>query len=92
MPPQRVDEHGADTVQAGGQLFGDLFEELHDVARCKTGQQRCKEAAGDAGGAACGKVGEIGAVHGQHTAGKATAKPGRSAMDMAMKPARMGSI
>ena len=41
------------------------------LARCKTGQQRCKEAAGDAGGAACGKVGEVGAVHGQHTAGKA---------------------
>ena len=67
---QRVDEHRPNTVQAGGQLFGDLFEELHNVARCKTGQQRCKEAAGDAGGAACGKVGKVGAVHSQHAAGK----------------------
>ena len=36
---RRVDEHGTDAIQAGRQLFGDLFQQLDDVACSTTGQQ-----------------------------------------------------
>ena len=65
---QRVDEHGTDAVQAGGELFGDLLEELHHITGHETGQQSGQEAAGDAGGLTSGDTGEVGAVHGQHAA------------------------
>jgi len=47
---QRVDEHGTDAVQAGGELFGDPLEELHHITGHETGQQSGQEAAGDPGG------------------------------------------
>ena len=65
---QRIDEHGTDAVQAGGELFGDLLEELHHITGHEAGQQGGEEAAGDAGGLTGSDAGEVGAVHGQHAA------------------------
>ena len=76
-----------------GSLFGDLFQQLDDVACSKTGQQCSKEAAGNTGGLTRCNACKVGAVHGQHTAHEnRLPDPDGPTMDMAMKADRMGSM
>ena len=68
---QRVYQHRADAVEAGGQLLGEFFQQQHDVPGHKARQQRRQEAAGYTGGLAVQDACKVRAAHGQHTARKA---------------------
>lgn len=71
---QRVDQDRLDALHAFRQLVGQLLDAQHQIARYKTGQQRCQKTAGD--GVFAGDVGERVADLGEVTADDTDRKTG----------------